>query len=79
MESDADLAERVLIVGYGELCRSLGEGLQRMFAHVGFGVESETIESLAGTLQAPRYYELGFSEDEKAMIRDVTDAFQIRF
>ncbi len=72
IESDADLAKRVLIVEYEDLCQLPEEELRRIFGHIELEVEGAFIGPLAETLQAPDYYKPGFSEEEVLMIRDLT-------
>ena len=72
LDGDTDLADRVLIVRYEDLCQSPKDGLRQIFEHVDLGVAGEFIERLAERLQAPRYYEPGFSEEEVLMIRELT-------
>ena len=70
LESDKDFAEKVLIVGYEDLCRSPVDGLKKIFKHVGLDADPEFVKTLGGRLQTPSYYEPGFSKSEVALIKD---------
>jgi hypothetical protein len=78
LESDKDLAKRVLIVGYEDLCLSPEDGLKQIFQHVGLDADAEFVKRLGWRLQAPSYYNPEFSESEIALIKDATRSALIK-
>ncbi|WP_043238124.1 sulfotransferase [Stutzerimonas azotifigens] len=79
LEADSRLNEACLVVRYETLCEQPRETLTQVFAHAELEIAPEALERGAAGLHAPTYYRPKFSDDELALIAEVTGPVAARF
>ncbi len=72
-ERDQSLAQRMLIVHYGDFCASPTEVLRRVYRHSELEVEERLFEEQAARISAPTYYRPEFSQADLRTIEEETD------
>jgi hypothetical protein len=76
---DPALAEAVKVVRYEDFCARPAAVLGEVFAHVRLAPPAGMVEGFAAQVSAPSYYDSGFTEAERAAIREETGAVAARF
>jgi hypothetical protein len=76
IKENQTLAEACLVVRYEETCSQTEKNLDRLFAHLGLDDEwaKTIIESCAPTINAPDYYQPGFTAPQQELIQKLTNA-----
>jgi hypothetical protein len=78
MDTDPELASRIMLVRYEDLCERPQATLESVFAHAGLPLDPAVLGRIARGLSRPTYYEPGFTLDEEAVIADETAATRAR-
>jgi hypothetical protein len=72
LEAKPELRSRALIVPYEDLCANPRETLKTVFAHAELGISDTELALPASRFSAPDYYQSSLTEDDKALIREIT-------
>ncbi len=76
LDAEPALARRSLVVPYEDLCGRAAETMAAVSAHIGSPADQS---QLATGLQAPEYYTVQFTAEERAIILEETSAVARRF
>ena len=79
IDADPKLADAALIVRYEDMCTNSQEVLTGFYAHCGLDVDEATLDAAASRLRMPGYYKPAFSDEELAIIRDITGPVAARY
>jgi len=74
IKENKTLAKACLVIRYEEICSQTRESLDRLFAHLDLDDEwaEEIIEACAPTINAPDYYQPGFTAAQLELIQKLT-------
>ena len=74
MTENQTLAKACLVIRYEEICSQTRKSLDRLFAHLGLDDEwaEEIIDACAPTINAPDYYQHGFTAAQQERIQELT-------
>lgn len=79
LDADPALCEACLVVRYEDLCSQPEDMLVRLHEHCQLPVRPQAVKEAAAGLRSPTYYRPGFSEQDLALIREVTQPVAARF
>ncbi|GHB18249.1 sulfotransferase [Salinicola rhizosphaerae] len=79
LDGDPELRKSALVVRYEDLCSQPLDTLRDVFAHADLDIDAPTLEQAASGLHAPTYYRPDFSDEELAMIAEITGPTAKRF
>ena len=72
LEANPALRSATLLVRFEELCASPAETFERIAAHCELDDPIGALDAFAGGIRAPTYYRPDFSDQDRAVIREVT-------
>jgi hypothetical protein len=73
LEANPQLKKQTLIVRYEELCANPQPSLRAIFGHAGLEITESELQPLAARFSAPDYYTAKLSDDDTALIHELTD------
>ncbi len=79
LDADPALREACLVVRYEDQCSQPEDMLIRLHEHCQLPVDPQTVKEAAAGLHSPTYYRPRFSEQDLALIREVTQPVAARF